>query len=224
MTTEAAPACVVPWGQVTHRADRIAVIGSGPSLKGVTLDIPEGVVTITVNTAIELVPFPDFWFTLDTSIQNRKIMANPLPGTVYYAAVYEHYGSPTALPRHYRDPPEPGVTYLRRIHGKGAKAGKPGLSRDPTGVHAGNSGYGAFNLAYLMGARRIALLGIDGQGGYANRPGSPRGGLYHIPWLFGTAKQQLHDAGVRVIVGSPNSKVRSWTRVQPQEALEWLTQ
>ena len=40
--------------------------------------------------------------------------------------------------------------------------GKPGLSRQQGVIHQGrNSGYQAVNLAYLLGAERIVLLGYD---------------------------------------------------------------
>ena len=39
---------------------------------------------------------------------------------------------------------------------------KPGLSREQGTIHRGdNSGYQAINLAYLLGAERIILLGFD---------------------------------------------------------------
>lgn len=39
---------------------------------------------------------------------------------------------------------------------------KPGLSMDPSLIHQGsNSGYQALNLAVLLGARKIILLGFD---------------------------------------------------------------
>ena len=42
--------------------------------------------------------------------------------------------------------------------------GKPGLSRKQGVIHQGkNSGYQALNLAYLLGAERILLLGYDMQ-------------------------------------------------------------
>lgn len=43
-----------------------------------------------------------------------------------------------------------------------AEKNAPGLSNDPTVIHHGHgSGYTLLNIAYLMGAERIALLGYD---------------------------------------------------------------
>ena len=53
------------------------------------------------------------------------------------------------------DPAQWGVTGLTSIEA-------PGLSRKQGVIHRGdNSGYQAINLAYLLGAERIILLGFD---------------------------------------------------------------
>lgn len=213
----------VSWGCVRHTAERVAIVASGSSLKNVRLVIPDGVTVIAVNSGIRLLPSPPhFWFTLDTSRVNRAIMAAPLHGTTYYAAVFDDYGTETAVLPSDRDPPEPHVIFLRRIHGKGHNRARHGLSEDPTGIHASNSGYGALNLAYLMTAKRIAILGVDCFGGYAHNDGKPKGGLFYVPRLFATAKPQLERRGAQVIVGSPNSKVKCWDRTTPRDALAWL--
>lgn len=55
-----------------------------------------------------------------------------------------------------RDPEEWNITILK------CDTGGRGLSRDPgTVVSGSNSGYQAINLAYLLGATRIVLLGFD---------------------------------------------------------------
>lgn len=214
--------CAVPWGCVTHTAERVAIVGTGPSMAGASLRFPPSVSVIAVNAAVELLEEPPtFWFTLDTSPSNRLFMRNQLPGTIYYAAVYDNFGTPEILPKYNQDPPEPNVTYLRRIVGKGKNFSTPGLSEDPTGIHVGNSGYGALGLAYLMGATRIALFGIDGHGKYAKRPGRPRR-VDHLAWLFATAVQQIRERGVEMVVASTISKVRSWPQMGHEEAIRWL--
>jgi hypothetical protein len=210
------------FGRVRHRAERIAIIASGPSLAGVDLTPLQGVTTIAVNGAIEGMPFaPTFWFTMDASERNRAIMRDQRPGTTYYAAVYDVYGTAKAAHRHMRPAPEPDVIYLRRIHGNGPVASKEGLSTDPTGVHAGNRGYGALGLATLLQAKRGALFGGDCSGGYGSGAGKPDA-LVQLPWLFGTAWAQLAEAGLAVVNGSPRSKVKAWDRMTPEEAMAWL--
>lgn len=87
----------------------------------------------------------------------------------------------------------PGATYLRRSH-------ESGLSDDP-GMLAtgGNSGYAAINLAYLMGAETIHLLGYDMDGPEDKfRQWIPR---------FRTMRPQLDRRGVRVFNHNPDSAI-----------------
>lgn len=211
------------YSTVTHTADRVVIIASGPSLRGVKLDVPDNISVISVNGSLPHVPRADFWFTLDTSPSNRKIMRTAATSsTVFYAAVTPCYGSPAASPGHNRAAPEKSVHYLRAIAGTGPKRSNKGLSDDPTGIHCGNSAYGALGLAYLMGAKRIALLGLDvGLKGYAWHEESAPRDLQHVPWLFESAAKQLKRAGVSVVVGSRESSVRTWARMSPQEAIAW---
>lgn len=222
--TEELP-CVVPWSRVQHTAERVVIVGTGPSLRGVDLTIPAGITVIAVNDAINHLPQPpDFWVTIDASPANRKIMARAAtdPHTVYYAAVVPEYGLPDASREHYRDPPEDGVLYLKRVYSvDGMLGAKPGLSDDPTGIHVGNSGYGALNLAYLMNANKIALLGVDGRGGYAWGDGAPAASIRHLRGFFPTAVEPLRRRGIQVVVGSLESVVRCWPRMAPLDALVW---
>lgn len=211
MKTRNAPSRI-QWGSVQHTAERIAIIGSGPSLRNVDLEIPQGITVIAVNEGIWLLPEPpSFWFTMDVTNTTSAIMSAPLDGTVYYAAVL----ADAQVPQH--------VIALKRILGSGPYLSKKELSEDPTGVHGGNSGWGALGLAYLMQPKRVGLFGIDGYGGYAHRNGSPAGRFFHLPKLFQSASAQLGARGIDVVNGSPNSRITAWPRMQPLEALEWLT-
>lgn len=214
------------YSLVEHTAERVVIIASGPSLRRADLTVPDHVTTIAVNGALPHVR-ADFWFTLDTSKENRALMRTAVTRTetVFYAAVRDNFGDPETTPRHLRAKPEERVRYLQKFTGDGAKGSLRGLSEDPSGIHAGNSAYGALGLAYLMGAKRIALLGVDGaaRSGYAwNEVRQPRD-LQHLPWLFSTAAEQLRARGVRVVVGSPRSSVKCWPRMKPEEAIAWAS-
>lgn len=83
---------------------------------------------------------------------------------------------------------------------------KPGLGKSK--IHqGGNSGYQAINLAYLMGAEKIYLLGYDMQktGGKSHWHGDhPRGLTANQPvwdWVkrFPALASDLHNEGVQVI-------------------------
>jgi hypothetical protein len=220
--TAAAASTAIPWGRVHHTAERIAIIGSGPSLRDVQLHIPAGITVIAVNAAVLHLPrAPEFWFTLDPSVKNRALMAAPREGTIYYAAVLPTYGQPGALPRHHRSPPEPHVIYLRRIDGPG-NGEVPKLSEKPDQVHHGNSMWGALQLGAFMEPRAIALLGLDArENGYAWGDGQPSN-LSHLPDLFRSALPQLRARGITVVNGSPLSRVDCFDRTSPQDALAWL--
>lgn len=225
----------LPWSCVQHTADRIAVVASGPSARGLEdVTIPEGVTVIAVNGAIDRLPRADFFFTLDLSESrphdrgNRARILDPRPGTTYYAAAMVR-GSGFPIPPRQRRPPEAThVLWLKRLHGKGWRRSRSGLSDDPGGINGGNSGFGALGLAYLMaqGAaseRRIGLFGVDGdaEAGYAWGEGSPRR-LDGLPQLFASAVPQLEAAGIQVVNGSPSSKVTTFARMPPLDAIAWL--
>lgn len=83
-----------------------------------------------------------------------------------------------------------------------------GLCRDPGAIHTGqNSGYQAINLAYHLGARRIALLGYDLQltGGKTHWFGDHPRGLSNpravSSWVknFTPLAEDLEAEGVEVI-------------------------
>lgn len=213
----------VQWGRVRHGAAHVAIVGSGPSMDGVQLALPSHVRVIAVNHAILHVPRADMFFTLDARGGIRRLLAARRAGVTYYAAVRGDYGHPQAAHRDLRAPAEPHVTFLRRMDGPlEPLRGCPRLSESPFSIHGGNSAYGALGLAYLMGARRIALFGVDGKGGYAWGPGAPLQDLSGLGELFASALPQLAARGAEVVVGSPDSVVDCWPRMTPAEAAAWL--
>lgn len=199
------------YGRVSHKAKKAVIVGTGPSLKGVTLEFPEDVAVIAVNSAIHHQHDCDFWFTLDPSPVNMEIMKAPVEGVSYYAAVPHNF-------RHVL----PHVTLLRRCEGNGHGRfrTRSGLSQDYGSIHTGNSAWGAFQLAVLMGATKIALFGVDGAGNY-HYGGAPRD-LSMVPGLFLSAVPELRRRRIEVVNGSMQSKVTCFTRMKPQEASEWI--
>jgi hypothetical protein len=96
-------------------------------------------------------------------------------------------------------------------------AGRSGLGRDKI-HHGGNSGYQAINLAYLLGATRIILLGYDmssakGQHFFGSHPPSMANGNYkdYIPRFDGLAKD-LDREGVEVINCTPDSALTQFVK------------
>lgn len=212
------------WGRVTHWADRVLIVGAGPSLDAVQPGevVGEGAEVIALNHIVEKLPAATMFFTCDPCSSVRRLMRERRPGVTYYAAVPGDYGQPDARTSDHRDPPEDGVIFLRRLQGGGPWSHMPGLSEDSGAIHTGNSAYGALGLAYLMGAKRVALLGVDGNGQYGWGLGGRPSRLDHLPHIFRSVVIQLRRRGVEVVCGSPRSFVDCFPRMSPQEALRWL--
>lgn len=194
---------VVGLGGVDVYEERVAVLASGPSAAGITDADLDGLPVIAVNHAIERVD-ARYWITVNPE-RTDKLMARQANGTRYFA------GMPEDLDAH------PGVTRLRRY-------AEPGLSENPGAIYSGNSAYAGKGLAYLMGAQKIALLGVDGgdkDGFHVDRWGRKKS-LEHLPDLFRSAVPQLDARGVEVVNGSPHSRVTCFPRMSPQEAIAWL--
>lgn len=97
------------------------------------------------------------------------------------------------------------------------QSARPGLG-DPDLRVNGNSGFGAINLAYLFGARRILLLGCDMReiGGKKHwHPDHPKPCVQNMPfkeWLFKSVAlaRDLKAAGCEVINCTPGSALTVW--------------
>jgi hypothetical protein len=126
------------------------LVGGGPSLKGMDLSALAGQYTIAVNNAFRLVPNPDVIFYADTRwwSWNGKDIPAEFPGRII---------STCSAGARYLDP---RVCRMGRCYRFTEEDGA-GLSHDPTLLSGPDSGYMAINLAYLLGASRIVLLGYD---------------------------------------------------------------
>lgn len=218
------------YGEVPPGEERIAILGMGPSIGDLDLDElreaqeRDGVEVIAVNGAIELFPAADYWFSLDPSRENEERIRNPVPGTRYFVALPKKgmarrrwmAENATILRRIVRSEPKRGPFSLRVLY---QIVG--GLSRDPDRIHTGNSGFGALGVAFLMGAKKIALFGIDGRG-RTRYDGTRNGYLGHLPRLFESAVEDLDEEGVEVRVGSPESTVDCFLRRPAPKVLSWL--
>jgi hypothetical protein len=194
----------------------LAIVGTGPSLKGFDfsrLDLP-GVRVLAVKEAVWDLPFADCVFGLDRPWINRQAeRLNALTMEKVFS-VEEEY-RPCAIVE--------GATYILRTR-------HPGLSEDPAQIQSGgNSGFGAFNLAYLKRARRIALFGFDYRDGHYCEdryhwyaPG--QNARYWTNWggNFTACLPQLARAGIDIINASPTSTVRAFPKCTIDEGVAWL--
>lgn len=199
----------------------LAIVATGPSLKGFDFrrfQIPE-VRTLAVKEAIWDLPFADAVFALHTPWM--KLMAGRLR-----ALTCEVY---LAVEPQLKDVPHiANAIYLDRSRFEG-------LSDDHKVIQSGgNSGFGAFNLAYLKRARKIALFGFDylenGTVGHHFRDSqyawysAGQNERYWKNWgdNFTGCLAQLRKAGISVLNASPISTVTAFPKASIDEGLEWL--
>lgn len=114
-----------------------------------------------------------------------------------------------------------GINYIRQ-------SARPGLGKREVQVN-GNSGFGATNLAFLFGCRRIILAGMDMRLG-------PKGQRHHHPdhpaplvqaqqfkeWVHKGAKffSDLREEGCEVLNATPNSALTMVKYMPLEEALK----
>jgi len=127
---------------------RAFVIGGGPSLIGFDWELLRGENCIAVNRACETVPWADVLFSMDTRFYSWFVeQAKAFEGYLVH-----HRGSAARVPE---------VLHDRII--EVSVAGEQVITDDlKQGLGSGaNSGYGAMNLALLLGANPVYLLGFD---------------------------------------------------------------
>lgn len=140
----------------------VVCIASGPSLTQDQVDVVEEQKhpVIAVNDNYKLAPFCDILFACDVLWWYEH----------YYEAVkvcdkaefWTIYENGTAFENHRKG------DYPKKIHEVGYYR-MNGLGTEEKVHHGGNSGYVAINLAYLMGASKIVLIGYDHKHTYGKR-------------------------------------------------------
>jgi hypothetical protein len=205
----------VKWGRVTEKQDRVLIVASGPSAKAIdwrSQKFPEGLCVMSVNATLRHLPCATHWFTLDlTPLNKEQMWEQRMRPVKFYAGAFEDYVRTEAW-----------VTFLRRRTGNGPRNVCFGLSEDPEWISTGNSAYGALGLAYLMGAKKVALIGVDGTKRYwYSTAGGPQD-LSIMRDLFASAVPQLKAKGIEVVNGSLESIVDCFDRCPPLEAIRWI--
>lgn len=209
---------MISYSKVIEKHDRIIILCSGSSISPLTVQNLSKVKCpiIAVNGGIEIYSNSNYWVTIDPSLVNYDRMKKKNPNTKYYCGVPEDYGTPDALSKSHRKPILSHVHYLRREH-----TSLNGLSEDPTTLSTGNSGFAALNLAYLMGAKKILFLGLDGGGTYYNdRLTRPRpDNMNLLNDLFDSVLPQLNSNNIKVLNGSLISKINTFRKVNPMRGI-----
>jgi hypothetical protein len=205
---------------------KIVIVASGTSLIDFDFKtINDDIDILSINSSIYKLHRSTFWFTLDPSESNRKIMREkPIKDCKYFAAVDPEFGTQNARTLSERLGRESGINWLLRKRGdkSGSLQAKFGLSEIQGEINTGNSCYGALGLAYLFGYNRIVILGLDAiQGGRFCDSGRTND-LSHLLGLFRSSINQLVNNKIIVINGSEHSAVDCFERVTPKKAVKWL--
>ena len=238
-TNTAMPYKGIQFGTIdtTVNPETVIIVASGLSLRGFNIDqLKNRGFIITVNDAGKEVLFADAWITIDPwGLHIPQESINPLPqlpppsfnGKIY-AGVSENYNTPTCKIVNAPINIDQRITFIRRLFrtnnpdARKEQSYHYRLSEDPGCVATGNSGYSAFNLAYLLKPKNIVMLGIDGGSGYwftdkkINRP------LDGINELFTSSLPQIQKANINVINGSINSTVTCFPRYTVDTALSMI--
>lgn len=178
--------------------DTVVCLGAGPSLTTEDVEFVRGKAkVIAINAAYAMAPWADVLYCADVS--PFKWYWDRGPKGYERVTIREFQGrkySLTANAAKYH-----GVVVLKQWR-------EEGLSLDPHRLCLGkNSGYQAINLAVLLGATRIVLLGYDMQVGAkgdeyffaGSHPDKKRSAYPEFRKRFPTIVQPLKDAGVEVI-------------------------
>lgn len=184
----------------------VVVIASGPSLtvrqcEDVQLwrmtSAPEPRRVIVINTSFRMVSFADILYACDG---------------MWWKAHYEEAARIFKNDQMWTQ--DEGAAKKFNIQLIKSASGR-GLSRRPDLIHQGmNSTYQAINLAFLAGARRFILLGVDCHGGHwhGDHPKPLSNSLPHRQWKekFAGLAADLTAEGVVTVNCSPGTALRAF--------------
>lgn len=172
--------------------NKCIIVGSGQSAKDFTP--PDGIDIIAVNNAISRVPNAKYWFTLDPANYNLKIINDKNIKAIKYVACPDAFKLPDDVIRckrvenHNRSRVFNQDCYEYFLYQSKATLG---LSLQYLHISTGNSSYGALNLAYHLGYKDIALIGIDGTDKISLDNNSDARGYIYLNQLFDSVQKDL---------------------------------
>ena len=182
------------------------VIGGGPSLKNIDLSILKHKHIIAVNNSYQLVPWADFLFFMDkewiTQHSEQLRRFNGIISTI----LLEHEKYSQGLR---------GIKVIKRGQRDGFSTSNRVVN------HGGNSGFCAINLAGLLGAGRIILVGFDmrvvnGQHNYhTEHYRRINNDIYETEYIkpFSTL------SGISILNATPNSAIKCFEFVSLEDTV-----
>jgi hypothetical protein len=197
------------------------VLGTGPSAAGFVA--PPGVPVIAVNQALHIA-LAHYWFSLDWSAVNRQTLARwrDYPGVQFCVADIpgaDHWQTDAPVKRFER------VSYQGEEPADKESAGwwlwrwsaVLGIPSNPGVIHSGNSAWGAVQLAYYLGYRRVLLVGVDGSQ-EEKITGRRPNNLSHLDILF---KSALDVMEIKRLKSNAPSTI-TLDQINLSDALKWM--
>lgn len=191
--------------------ETVYIIGGGPSLIGFDWTRLSGKRTIAVNKSILSYPNADAMYWTDSRVYGwNKSEIDKFKGPKY--TIRHHVTYPT------------DVKILRKSNKFGLEDSKDAI------CHGNNSGYAAINLAYLLGAKRIILLGYDmkndgSRGHYHDGYPVPVTGnnIYKDQFIpgFQIIADLLRQKNIEVYNASMTSALTVWPKISFDKALSF---
>lgn len=189
--------------------DRLVVVAAtGPSLSKQDLELARsrGAALVAVNDAYRLASWADVLYACDPEWWDHHNGAQAFSG--------ERWTLDERAARRWR------LNYVASN-----RRGK-GFDLSGAGIHTGdNSGFQAINLALLMGARRVVLLGFDMQatGGrrhwFGNHPGAMNKEHPYKVWLAAFDEAARLHPELDIINATRETALIAWPRMTIEEAL-----
>ncbi|KKN45612.1 hypothetical protein LCGC14_0681220 [marine sediment metagenome] len=176
----------------------VYIVGGGPSIEKLKVAELSGKRIIVANNSYRLFPDAHYCFFMDYHewyVHHKKELRETFKGNLVSC--------------HHKFQQDPDVLYL-------ASNGSKGLTRKPGGITNGNnSGTAAINLAFLLGATTIILIGfdmrmVDGSHNYHNecfRTKSVPEDIYKSSFIpnLATMAVELEKEGISVQNATPGS-------------------
>ncbi len=215
--------------------DLVVLVAGGPSLTDDQLEIIGPAARfIAVNDAYLAAPWADVCYFADSHWHAWHTAGVARPSLGLSASdVRERFvdfaGQKCTIQNSGANIKDSAVHMLRNINYPNHSNG---LSLDPQALCTGrNSGFQALNLAVLAGAKKIILLGYDGQPGadgrahwFGDHPRPTPPAIYPLlRQAMSAAEQAIKDAGVVVINCSPGSAIDSFPKMELPQALEMFS-
>lgn len=195
--------------------DDVIIIASGASLNGFDFQRLRAVdaTIIAVNNAVHHVPWADYVFTLDTiHLRDKFDFDYPVQRV---SAVPEGYGTEKAQCQCDRVKARNDTILVKRV---------PFNKNDSPDIMTGCSGFGAYQLAYKSGAKRVFVFGCDhsgqGQYFYGNESVKTPERLWNDALRYWN--EFTPPEGVESYNCSPDSNITSLPKISIDEALSML--